>query len=107
MLPVFFCHLTQIPTQINTIKCNKYNATTNTYTIPTQYPPTQYAPTTHTPTQSPLFYNPDDVFINKQMPINTRDTLPPGWERDDDNYRVAHSTWKGPPGEATVVDKVH
>lgn len=40
------------------------------------------------------------------MPINTRDHVPVDWNLDDRNYRPAHCAWKGPAGEAAVVDKV-
>ena len=71
-----------------------------------------------------------DVFLNKQVPSNTRDFVPPSAvgamgvggagsgpaggaaappsasTSDGGGYRPAPASWRGPPGEAAVVDRV-
>ena len=49
---------------------------------------------------------PNDIYINKSMPINTRDPFSNPHELPDAAYRPVPMSWKGPPGEHAVVDKV-
>lgn len=51
--------------------------------------------------------SPGEILINKQVPMSTKDpmphcmtTLPPS------AYKPAPVSWKGPPGESCIVDKV-
>eukprot|EP00899_Mesostigma_viride_P029397 jgi/Mesvir1/9642/Mv12138-RA.1 len=47
-----------------------------------------------------------DVFVNKQTPSNTRDPLPNPQGMPDSFYKASPQSYKGPPGETAVVDKV-
>ena len=49
---------------------------------------------------------PGDVYINKQMPSNTRDPYPNPGSLPDGFYRNVPLSFKGPAGEHSVVDKV-
>ncbi|KAG2301822.1 hypothetical protein Bca52824_030473 [Brassica carinata] len=47
---------------------------------------------------------PNDVYINKQMPVDTRDNITA--PLSDAQYRPAREYFKGPEGETQVVDRV-
>lgn len=47
-----------------------------------------------------------ECLINKQVPLNTRDTLSTGSSLPDSAYRPAPVFWKGYPGERCAVDRV-
>jgi DNA-directed RNA polymerase III subunit RPC2 len=49
---------------------------------------------------------PGDVYVNKQSPSNTRDPLPNPQAMPDSFFRPTPQSYKGPQGEACVVDKV-
>ncbi|KAK9824521.1 hypothetical protein WJX72_011068 [[Myrmecia] bisecta] len=49
---------------------------------------------------------PNDIYINKQSPLNTRDAVPVPSSLPDAAYKNTPQSWKGPPGESAVVDKV-
>ncbi|MCO5550846.1 hypothetical protein L7F22_004339 [Adiantum nelumboides] len=49
---------------------------------------------------------PGDIYINKESPINTRDNMPNPMAIPDSAYKPTPMTYKGPPGECAVVDKV-
>ncbi|CAK9196787.1 unnamed protein product [Sphagnum troendelagicum] len=49
---------------------------------------------------------PGDIYINKQSPINTRDNVMNPQAMPDSAYKRTPQTYKGPPGECAVVDKV-
>ena len=49
---------------------------------------------------------PGDILLNKQTPANTRDYVPSPGALPDAAYRPAPVAWRGPPGEAAVVDRV-
>ncbi|KAL3691016.1 hypothetical protein R1sor_004667 [Riccia sorocarpa] len=49
---------------------------------------------------------PGDIYVNKQSPINTRDDVPNPMAMKDSAYKPTPQTYKGPPGECAVVDKV-
>ena len=53
--------------------------------------------------------SPGDILINKQTPLSTKDPLPGGMGHGplpDSFYKPAPLSWKGPPGEAAIVDRV-
>ncbi|KAL0727866.1 hypothetical protein Bca4012_023959 [Brassica carinata] len=47
---------------------------------------------------------PNDVYINKQIPVNTRDNITS--PLTDSQYRPAREYYKGPEGETQVVERV-
>ncbi|KFK41869.1 hypothetical protein AALP_AA2G181600 [Arabis alpina] len=47
---------------------------------------------------------PKDIYINKEVPMNTRDKMPS--PLPDSQYRSAREYFKGPEGETQVVDRV-
>ncbi|CAM6092659.1 unnamed protein product [Calypogeia fissa] len=49
---------------------------------------------------------PGDIYVNKQSPINTRDDVPNPMAMKDSAYKPTPQTYKGPPGECAVVDRV-
>eukprot|EP00898_Chlorokybus_atmophyticus_P001524 jgi/Chlat1/2372/Chrsp17S02643 len=49
---------------------------------------------------------PGDVYVNKQIPSNTRDPISNPAAMPDSFYKPAPQSYKGPPGETAVVDKV-
>lgn len=49
---------------------------------------------------------PTDIYINKQMPTNTRDPITNPQSMPDSFYRPTPLSWKGPANEVCVVDKV-
>lgn len=49
---------------------------------------------------------PGDIYVNKQSPSNTRDVFPNPAAMPDVFYKSTPQTYKGPPGECAVVDKV-
>lgn len=49
---------------------------------------------------------PNDIYINKQSPINTKDTVGRPTELPDSAYKFTPQKYKGPQGETAVVDRV-
>ncbi|CAI5930828.1 unnamed protein product [Closterium sp. NIES-64] len=52
------------------------------------------------------FIRPGDIYVNKQSPSNTRDAILNPMALPDTFYKPTPSSYKGPPGETAVVDKV-
>lgn len=51
--------------------------------------------------------SPGEILINKLVPMSTKDPLPPNMTSLPlSNYKPAPVSWKGPPGESCIVDKV-
>lgn len=51
--------------------------------------------------------SPGEILINKLVPMSTKDPLPPNTTSMPlSNYKPAPVSWKGPPGESCIVDKV-
>ncbi|KAH9752412.1 DNA-directed RNA polymerase III subunit 2 [Citrus sinensis] len=49
---------------------------------------------------------PNDVYINKESPLETRGSIMSPTGQTDSRYRSARQTYKGPDGETCVVDRV-
>ncbi|XP_031272883.1 DNA-directed RNA polymerase III subunit 2 [Pistacia vera] len=49
---------------------------------------------------------PNDIYINKESPIETRGTMVSSTGQSDSKYRPTRQTYKGPEGETCVVDRV-
>lgn len=50
--------------------------------------------------------SPGDIYINKEVPTNTRDTHPGVAGAPPMVYKPAPTSYKGPEGELVMVDKV-
>lgn len=51
--------------------------------------------------------SPGQILINKYSPMSTKDPLPHGqMSLPDSAYKPCPVSWKGPPGESCIVDKV-
>lgn len=51
--------------------------------------------------------SPGEILINKLVPMSTKDPLPPNMTSLPlSSYKPAPVSWKGPPGESCIVDKV-
>ncbi|KAK9821215.1 hypothetical protein WJX81_000849 [Elliptochloris bilobata] len=54
--------------------------------------------------------SPNDILVNRQTPLNTKDVVPGMGHGDaalkDGDYKPSPLAWKGPPGQNVVVDKV-
>ncbi|XP_010536382.1 PREDICTED: DNA-directed RNA polymerase III subunit 2 [Tarenaya hassleriana] len=49
---------------------------------------------------------PNDIYFNKEVPIQTRGPVPSPMALSDSHYRPAREFWKGHEGETQVVDRV-
>lgn len=49
---------------------------------------------------------PGDIYVNKQIPLNTRDPMANPHAMPDSMYRSSPLSYKGPAGETAIVDKV-
>ncbi|KAL5706643.1 DNA-directed RNA polymerase [Ranunculus cassubicifolius] len=49
---------------------------------------------------------PQDIYINKQSPVNTKSTVVSPLGLPDSAYKPSFQTYKGPKGETAVVDRV-
>ncbi|BDA40723.1 DNA-directed RNA polymerase III subunit RPC2 [Coccomyxa sp. Obi] len=51
--------------------------------------------------------SPGEILINKLVPMSTKDPMPPNMTSLPlSSYKPAPVSWKGPPGESCIVDKV-